>query len=166
MQTAQFDLEDLLNNAIGDNLGSPANFAGQPAARVNNEMLMLQGFLVGSDGGLLYLFERDGEGAARTYRKSKTLAIEGQSVKIRNLAASPAEDTLLCTLENNQMYSLNLTNTEVMKVQLQSAAHDLIARTCHLLVPRHAAVTNICLAACKFACLFPKSCCAVQSQGV
>ena len=73
--------------------------------------------MVGSDGGLLYLFEREGEGAARTYRKSKALAIEGQSVKIRNLAASPAEDTLLCTLENNQMYSFNLTNTEVMKVR-------------------------------------------------
>ena len=76
----------------------------------------MQGFVVGSDGGTLFLFERDGEGAARTYRKTKTLAIEGQLVKIRNLAVSPTEDTLLCTLENNQMYSLNLTNTEVMKV--------------------------------------------------
>lgn len=66
--------------------------------------------------GKLFLFERDGEGVARTYRKTKTLAIEGQGVKIRNLAVSPTEDTLLCTLENNQMYSLNLTNTEVMKV--------------------------------------------------
>ena len=73
--------------------------------------------MVGSDGGRLFLFERDGEGAARTYRKTKTLAIEGQPVKIRNLAVSPTEDTLLCTLENNQMYSLNLTNTEVMKVR-------------------------------------------------
>ena len=72
--------------------------------------------MVGSDSGRLFLFERDGEGAARTYRKTKTLAIEGQPVKIRNLAVSPTEDTLLCTLENNQMYSLNLTNTEVMKV--------------------------------------------------
>ena len=71
---------------------------------------------MGSDGGRLFLFERDGEGAARTYRKAKSLAVEGQSVKIRSLAVSPTEDTLLCTLENNQMYSLNLTNTEVMKV--------------------------------------------------
>ncbi len=76
----------------------------------------LQGFMVGSDGGTLFLFERDGEGAARTYRKTKTLAIQGQPVKIRNLAVSPTEDTLLCALENNQMYSLNLTNTELMKV--------------------------------------------------
>lgn len=71
---------------------------------------------MGSDGGTLFLFEREGEGAARSYRKSKALGIEGQSIKIRNLAVSPTEDTLLCTLENNQMYSLNLTNTEVMKV--------------------------------------------------
>ena len=77
----------------------------------------LQGFLVGSDSGTLFLFEREGEGVARTYRKTKTLAVEGQAVKIRNLAVSPSEDTLLCTLENNQMYSLNLTNTEVMKVR-------------------------------------------------
>ena len=82
----------------------------------------LQGFMVGSDGGTLFLFERDGEGAARTYRKTKTLAIQGQPVKIRNLAVSPTEDTLLCTLENNQMYSLNLTNTELMKVSLVCCA--------------------------------------------
>lgn len=82
----------------------------------------MQGFLVGSDGGTLFMFEQDGEGAARTYRKTKTLAIEGQAVKIRNLAVSPTEDTLLCTLENNQMYSLNLTNTEVMKVSLSCLA--------------------------------------------
>ena len=82
----------------------------------------LQGFMVGSDGGTLFLFERDGEGAARTYRKTKTLALQGQPVKIRNLAVSPTEDTLLCTLENNQMYSLNLTNTELMKASLLCCA--------------------------------------------
>ena len=81
-----------------------------------------QGFLVGSDGGTLFLFERDGEGPTRTYRKTKTLVIQGQPVKIRNLAVSPTEDTLLCTLENNQMYSLNLTNTELMKASCTRCA--------------------------------------------
>ena len=93
----------------------------------------LQGFIVGSDGGTLILFERDGEGAARTYRKTKTLAIQGQPVKIRNLAVSPTEDTLLCTLENNQMYSLNLTNTELMKVSLLYCAGLCCAVLCHAL---------------------------------
>ncbi|KAL3131590.1 hypothetical protein ABBQ38_007889 [Trebouxia sp. C0009 RCD-2024] len=86
-----------------------------PGSTVHSIAAYAKGFLVGSDSGKLFLFERDGEGIARTYRKTKTLAIEGQAVKIRNLAVSPTEDTLLCTLENNQMYSLNLTNTEVMK---------------------------------------------------
>lgn len=91
----------------------------------------LQGFMVGSDGGTLFLFERDGEGAARTYRKTKTLVVQGQPVKIRNLAVSPTEDTLLCTLENNQMYSLNLTNTELMKVSLPCCAVPCRGMLCH-----------------------------------
>ena len=101
----------------------------------------LQGFMVGSDGGTLFLFERDGEGAARTYRKTKTLALQGQPVKIRNLAVSPTEDTLLCTLENNQMYSLNLTNTELMKASLLCCAVLCCAVLCCALlciILRHA----------------------------
>ncbi len=94
----------------------------------------LQGFMVGSDGGTLFLFERDGEGAARTYRKTKTLAIQGQPVKIRNLAVSPTEDTLLCTLENNQMYSLNLTNTELMKVSSLCCAVPCHAVPCYAML--------------------------------
>ncbi|KAL0032683.1 hypothetical protein WJX79_002789 [Trebouxia sp. C0005] len=86
-----------------------------PGSTVLSIAAYSKGFMVGSDGGTLFLFERDGEGAARTYRKTKTLVVQGQPVKIRNLAVSPTEDTLLCTLENNQMYSLNLTNTELMK---------------------------------------------------
>jgi len=93
-----------------------------------------QGFMVGSDGGTLFLFERDGEGAARTYRKTKTLAIQGQPVKIRNLAVSPTEDTLLCTLENNQMYSLNLTNAELMKVSLLCCAVPCLAVPCRAML--------------------------------
>ena len=111
----------------------------------------LQGFMVGSDGGTLFLFERDGEGAARTYRKTKTLALQGQPVKIRNLAVSPTEDTLLCTLENNQMYSLNLTNTELMKASLLCCAVLCCAVLC--LVVHH---STPCCAAC-----FAMLCCAV-----
>jgi hypothetical protein len=112
----------------------------------------LQGFVVGSDGGTLFLFERDGEGAARTYRKTKTLAIQGQPVKIRNLAVSPTEDTLLCTLENNQMYSLNLTNTELMKVSSLSCAllcHAVLCITlCHTVLCITLSHAVLCITLC------------------
>jgi len=115
----------------------------------------LQGFVVGSDGGTLFLFERDGEGAARTYRKTKTLAIQGQPVKIRNLAVSPTEDTLLCTLENNQMYSLNLTNTELMKVSLLCCAVPCHAVPCYAMLCCMSSFAMLCCAS-RFAML----CCA------
>jgi len=104
----------------------------------------LQGFMVGSDGGTLFLFERDGEGAARTYRKTKTLAIQGQPVKIRNLAVSPTEDTMLCTLENNQMYSLNLTNTELMKVSLLYCAVLCCAVPCFAMLCHAVLCITLC----------------------
>lgn len=36
-------------------------------------------------------------------------------VKVRNLAIQPGEETLVCTLENNQMFMLSLSNSELMK---------------------------------------------------
>lgn len=72
---------------------------------------------MGEDGGFLTIFEKDGD----TYRKSKSFAIEGNAVKIKNLALSPTEEQLMCTLQNNQIFSLNMTNIEIMKVGLKTS---------------------------------------------
>lgn len=42
-------------------------------------------------------------------------SVEGQLAKILNLSISPSEDNLACTLSNNQMYTLGLSNTDILK---------------------------------------------------
>ena len=75
---------------------------------------VLQGFAVGTESGALVLFEKEGED--KLYKRIKTFGIEGQPHKIKSLALSSAEDLLLCALSNSQLFSLNMANTEVMKV--------------------------------------------------
>ncbi len=60
------------------------------------------------------LFEKEGDD--KLYKRMKTFGIEGQPHKIKSLALSSAEDLLLCALSNSQLFSLNMANTEVMKV--------------------------------------------------
>ena len=74
----------------------------------------LQGFVVGTESGALVLFEKEGDD--KLYKRIKTFGIEGQPHKIKSLALSSAEDLLLCALSNSQLFSLNMANTEVMKV--------------------------------------------------
>ncbi|GMH45741.1 hypothetical protein BSKO_13704 [Bryopsis sp. KO-2023] len=71
-----------------------------------------KGFVVGHEGGVVNLFEKDEKDM---FRRGKSFAIENQPYKILNMAISPSEDQLACTLENNQAYTLALANTEIMK---------------------------------------------------
>ena len=64
-----------------------------------------KGFVAGCDEGVLYVFERDEK---EIYKQSKTFQIDNNYVKIKNLAISPSEDHVVCTLENNQVSSLSL----------------------------------------------------------
>lgn len=52
----------------------------------------------------------------------RTVRIESNASKVRSLALSPNEETLLCALENNQIFVLSLTSaeTEDMKIDLLS----------------------------------------------
>jgi WD40 repeat protein len=71
-----------------------------------------RGFVCGCDEGVLYVFERDEK---EIYKASKSFQIEGNFVRIKNIAISPSEDNVICTLENNQAYVLGLSNTDILK---------------------------------------------------
>lgn len=58
--------------------------------------------MVGHEGGIVYLFEKDEKDM---FRKGKSFAIEHQPYKIMNMTISPSEDQLVCSLENNQVCS-------------------------------------------------------------
>ena len=97
--------------------GLPASVvAQQPTAPLSFLLLphVLQGFAVGTESGALVLFEKESD--EKLYKRMKTFGIEGQPHKIKSLALSSAEDLLLCALSNSQLFSLNMANTEVMKV--------------------------------------------------
>ena len=86
-----------------------------PAEGVSIESILpySKGFVVGCDGGLLSLYEKTED--KDYYKKTKTFGIENHPVKVKSLAIQPSEETLLCALENNQVFSLSLSNTELMK---------------------------------------------------
>jgi WD40 repeat protein len=44
-------------------------------------------------------------------------------LQIKNLALSPTEETLLCSLADNQVYSLALNNSEIMKADEMNFTH-------------------------------------------
>ncbi|KAL2919821.1 hypothetical protein HK105_200738 [Polyrhizophydium stewartii] len=98
-----------------------------------------KGFVVGCSGGMAALYERSEElatggiaaaaaqissgaaggpggqqGIARDlYRKSREYTLQDDAAKITNMAVSPSEDTLLCTTETCQIFSMSLANAEV-----------------------------------------------------
>lgn len=81
-----------------------------------------KGFVAGHDGGLVSIWEKI-EGEERPYRRTKTFHVEGHSVKVKNLALSGNEETLLCSLEDNQVFSLAMNNVEIMKADEMNFVH-------------------------------------------
>eukprot|EP00798_Chlamydomonas_sp_ICE-L_P031287 gene31290-6433_t len=71
-----------------------------------------KGFVVGQDNGVVSIFEKDEK---EIFRHARSFTIENNLAKVKYLAASPNEETLVCSLDNNQMYSLLLSNNEIMK---------------------------------------------------
>ena len=63
---------------------------------------------------MVYVFER-AEGDKDYYKRERSFKIESNAVKIKNLAVSPSEEQLVCTLANCQAYVLPLSNTDILK---------------------------------------------------
>eukprot|EP00744_Colponema_vietnamica_P001225 GILI01002055.1.p1 GENE.GILI01002055.1~~GILI01002055.1.p1 ORF type:complete len:1251 (-),score=376.19 GILI01002055.1:222-3974(-) len=88
-----------------------------------------KGFICGCDDGVLHLYERSDD-PREVYKWSKTFKIDGQlSTKVKNMAVSPSEDFLASTLDNNQMYVLGLSNSDIMKAE--ELQFDLLSTAFH-----------------------------------
>ena len=86
----------------------------------------------GGAGGTLRVYERSDD-SREYYKMAKVFKIEGNLCRITNLAMSPSEDNLTCTLENHQVYVLGLSNTDILKedvmnFDLLATAFDLLTR--------------------------------------
>ncbi len=54
----------------------------------------------------------------RLFKKVKQLTIDGPAQNVHHMTLSPAEDMLIASMDNNQMYSLNLTTNEEVSTQI------------------------------------------------
>ncbi|KAK9915002.1 hypothetical protein WJX75_003504 [Coccomyxa subellipsoidea] len=84
-----------------------------------------KGFAVGSTGGVVTLCEREQDD--RLFKIVKQLTIEGSAQNVGSLVLSPAEDTLIASMDNNQMYSLKL----VTNAQADDMALKLVEQQYH-----------------------------------
>lgn len=75
-----------------------------------NGAIDFQGFAAGSSGGVVTICEREQDD--RLFKKVKQLTIDGPAQNVHHMTLSPAEDMLIASMDNNQMYSLNLTVNE------------------------------------------------------
>lgn len=100
----QFEFRQIVTSAAGD------------GSFVSSLVGYSKGFVCGGSGGCVRIFDRSDDGGPREYyKKTKTFRIEGEVCSIQNLAISPNEDVLVCSLENNQLYTLTLSSTDILK---------------------------------------------------
>ncbi|GAQ89010.1 hypothetical protein KFL_004790040 [Klebsormidium nitens] len=85
-----------------------------------------KGFVCGGEGGTLSMFEKEDKDV---YKRVRTVRIESNASAVRSLALSPNEETLVCALENNQIFVLALTSTEMLKTEDMKI--DLLSQSFH-----------------------------------
>ncbi|CAM9298321.1 unnamed protein product, partial [Laminaria digitata] len=73
-----------------------------------------KGFVAGGSSGALRVFERSDD-PREFFKCLKTFHIEGNLSSITNLAISPSEENLAVTTSDSQIYSLALSNTDILK---------------------------------------------------
>ena len=88
-----------------------------------------KGFLVGTDGGELHVYESS-EDAREFYRRSHTFRLEGDASAILSMALSPSEDSMICATGSHQLMQFTLSSTDIV-------ARDGAAPFEHLLGPLH-----------------------------
>mmetsp|Transcript_36831 Transcript_36831/g.108610 ORF Transcript_36831/g.108610 Transcript_36831/m.108610 type:complete len:1386 (-) Transcript_36831:299-4456(-) len=87
-------------------------FSAENGLAVVSLVCYSKGFVVGQEDGVVTIFEKDEK---EVYRRTRAFTIENNPCKVKYLAVSPSEEFLLCSLENNQLYTLMLSNQEIMK---------------------------------------------------
>lgn len=77
---------------------------------------------MGSTNGTVHLFERSEEGR-EMYRRTKTFKIQQHpTARVINIAVSPTEESLVCSLDSSQFMMLSLSGSDLMKVRALCAS--------------------------------------------
>lgn len=121
----QFEFRQILSSSPSD-----GNF-------VHSILGYSKGFVCGGSGGIIRIYDRSDDGR-EYYKKSKTFSVEGNSSTITNIAISPTEDSLVCSTDNNQLYVLTLSSTDILKEDamnfelLSTSFHGPGSAGCHI----------------------------------
>ena len=70
-----------------------------------------KGFIVGSDEGVITLFEKTDD--RDLYKRTRSFRNESNSFKVRSMALSPPEDVLIIALDNSQIFTFFLSSADV-----------------------------------------------------
>ncbi len=73
-----------------------------------------KGFIVGCDQGTLNVFERSDE-TSEMYKLGKVFKIPSVDANIGSLSLSPSEDIVSIATVSNQIYTLSLSNSDILK---------------------------------------------------
>eukprot|EP00304_Pavlova_gyrans_P012532 CAMPEP_0206035036 /NCGR_PEP_ID=MMETSP1466-20131121/1785_1 /ASSEMBLY_ACC=CAM_ASM_001126 /TAXON_ID=44452 /ORGANISM="Pavlova gyrans, Strain CCMP608" /LENGTH=1327 /DNA_ID=CAMNT_0053409369 /DNA_START=150 /DNA_END=4130 /DNA_ORIENTATION=+ len=72
-----------------------------------------KGFLCASDGGVVHAYERTEE--RELFKRAKSFSLEGLHTSVCTLAVSPLEEQMLCSLASAQLFTLQLSNMDILK---------------------------------------------------
>jgi len=84
-----------------------------------------KGFLAGCSEGTLRLYSLHSEDRGGVYKCDTAFHIKSNSSRIVSLAISPSEDNVLCGTENAQLFTLCLSNSDIMKADDMDFEHPL-----------------------------------------
>eukprot|EP00484_Ammonia_sp_Unknown_P020709 CAMPEP_0197023492 /NCGR_PEP_ID=MMETSP1384-20130603/4170_1 /TAXON_ID=29189 /ORGANISM="Ammonia sp." /LENGTH=1252 /DNA_ID=CAMNT_0042451707 /DNA_START=35 /DNA_END=3793 /DNA_ORIENTATION=+ len=76
-----------------------------------------RGFVCGGDNGTLLAFERGDDDDKDAYKKVNQLSMVNEHHSITHLAVAPSEEQLACIVASNQIYTVNLSQIEILKQQ-------------------------------------------------
>jgi cilia- and flagella-associated protein 57 len=87
---------------------------GEDGGMVNCIVTYSKGFICGGENGVIRVFEKSEDGR-EPYKRSTTLEIDDNRSRIKSMAVSLNEETLVLTTEDKQMYVLQLSNLDILK---------------------------------------------------
>ena len=85
-----------------------------------------KGFIYGASDGSLAIYEKSDD--KDYYKKVKEMKLKEENSRISNLAISPSEDMLICTLATNQIYCISLSNADMKN---EEATLELLSQPFH-----------------------------------
>jgi hypothetical protein len=99
----------------GSELKSNLGKAQTELSCVESLCVYSKGFVVGSDEGVITLFEKTDD--RDLYKRTRSFRNESNSFKVRSMALSPSEDALVIALDNSQLFTFLLSNADIRFVR-------------------------------------------------